>query len=89
MKPWKTETIEQPKTRTETRCGYVNLSLSPASNGDGTTWQYLSMSFGEFSEADVTACKATWPRVALEMARAELDRFEASLNEGETNEAGI
>ncbi len=87
---WKTEIPKaQPVVRTEARHGYVNLSLSPATNGDGTTWQYLSMSFGEFSEDDVESCQGTWPRTAIDLARKQLDEFEQFLNERGTDETSI
>ncbi len=58
--------------------GDLRLYVKPS---DSKQWQGLVLSFGKLSEKHHEECLETWPRVAINYARAALDDFEAALNE--------
>lgn len=89
-----TEVTPEYKPRAEHRLtiGPCYVSVSDAQHKEsGETWQYLSISLGEHSAASIHGCLKTWPRRALELARAALDNFETNLNQQEqvNNETAI
>jgi len=78
---WETDTPERTITERSTlNCGPVRLSVKMY-EGDPRTWQHFLLSFAEPSEGSPELRRMEWPREALRMARAELDAFEASLEE--------
>lgn len=80
MVDWKVQKIEVPRTELRLVEGKVTLSISPASNGSDTRWQYIDVSLGEHSPTSTEDCQIYWPRRAIELVRAELDRLEATLD---------
>lgn len=95
MNMWKTEVVKAPAEQYVVDFGEVRLSISrhkadrPDDVHNGDTWQYVMVSLGRFSKAPVESCKVTWPREAIALVRAELDKLEANLNVEDEHEAGI
>src|SRR5574343_1267109 len=89
---WKTEVVKAPVELYVVDFGEVRLSISrhkadrPDDVHNGDTWQYVSVSLGRFSKESVESCKVTWPREAIALVRAELDKLEARLNEEHEHE---
>ena len=79
MNTWKHETPEPPRPRATLHTGDVSISVSEDVQS-GKRWQYLTMSFGKFSEEGFEDCQASWPKLALTLAREQLDKFEATLD---------
>lgn len=88
---WEINQIAQPRMRHTLGSGKVEANITTPEPQDGDKcWQYFTVSFGAFGKPNqpIEECLRDWPREAIRLARAELDRFEAQL-ERETNEAGI
>lgn len=77
---WKTRAPEPQPESSVLECENVRLSVGEARN-DPRKWKYFSMSFGVHTNQPQSDCLKTWPREALQLARQELDRFEARLDE--------
>ena len=79
MTTW-TETQETINRKMVIHSGPISFMLSH-DRETGDRWQYFTISFGQFTKASMDECGFTWPREAIDRARAELDRFEeAELN---------
>lgn len=92
---WKKEVITAPTERLVVDLDQVLLSISrhkadrPDDVHNGDTWQYVMVSLGSFNKAPVESCKVTWPREAIALVRAELDKLEARLNEEDEHETCV
>jgi len=77
MIEWTKESEEpEPERRVLLNLDGLHLSLSD----DGSNrWQYVSVSFGEFTEESFDDCMETWPAKAIAEMRSKLDSWEAEL----------
>ena len=78
---WEIAKVEQPTTRRRLECGKMYVSVGEQMSENGKRWQYMSVSFGRHADRTVSESMDLWPREAIALARAELDKFEASLEE--------
>lgn len=76
---WESEVVEQPEPKFDFRSGPLFLCVE--GHDDDTRWNYLSLSFGEFSTQSMEECLENWPWRAIELARNALNAFEESLEE--------
>ena len=85
---WETDRTEKPNpVQKLIRTGPFYLAVDESETPGDKQWQYVTISFGEFTSRSLDECLKQWPRDVIALARAALDKFEASLEE--TNEAGI
>ena len=71
-----TRTIQNPVgPKSEIRLS-DDLAIHVTEEKDGRRWQYLHMSFGEFTNDSIEECEAKWPAVAIAKARKRLDMLE-------------
>lgn len=77
---WKTTQPVAPPRESVLESGHIRLSVRKDEADSERTWQYMIMSFGEHRKASHIECLGTWPREAIALARAELDRLEATLD---------
>jgi hypothetical protein len=75
---WETETPQQPKLRYRLKGG-SDLWLTVSQEADGSTFRHMTLSFGKICAESADQVVQTWPREALALARAALDKFEAEL----------
>lgn len=69
--------------RIEIRDDYITISLSDVRDDPaieaGNTWQFFTLSIGEFSPFSLNDTRKTWPYEAIEMAEKAIAEFKAKL----------
>lgn len=78
---WFTWSSEGRAAESSFRIPHVTLTVGPSENNAGKQWQWFSMSLGVHSKESHDACLQTWPQLAIDLARAELDVLESTIGE--------
>jgi hypothetical protein len=80
MSKWKTVT-QEPVRRQPAKAvldiGHLALTVEEAVKDGESRWQYVSLSFGRFSNDSFEECKESWPAFVIAQIREAMDEWES------------
>lgn len=81
MIPWETTPTPRAIPESTITIGSCQLAVREHDATADKRWQFLLISFGEFSDAPMDECLKTWPKRSIQLARHALSELQRRLKE--------